>query len=256
MLFRSTDDYALREEDLPILYEQYDALASEMEKRVGGDDEFTFFHFMIDLEGGPCVYKRLSGCGSGTEYLAVTPSGELYPCHQFAGQPEFLMGNVDEGITRDDIREGFAGCNVYSRPACRDCFAKYYCSGGCAANAYNFTGDIRGNYELGCDLHVFCVHTPTNDLSYFSEEIEFLYRTAKSLGADMTITFSDNAPRCTADFARRINAKHLITGMPDTRPNGFVLTLHELLPRLQITMVTKEGEKLLYSVDAESRALA
>lgn len=110
--------------------------------------------------------------------------------------------------------------------------------------------------ELGCDLHVFCVHTPTNDLSYFSEEIEFLYRTAKSLGADMTITFSDNAPRCTADFARRINAKHLITGMPDTRPNGFVLTLHELLPRLQITMVTKEGEKLLYSVDAESRALA
>ena len=149
---KETDDYALLEEDLPKLFDEYDKLAAEMEQRIGRDDEFDFFHFMIDLEGGPCVYKRLSGCGSGTEYLAVTPSGELYPCHQFAGMPEFLMGNVYDGITRNDIKEGFAGCNVYSRPACRDCFAKYYCSGGCAANAYNFTGDIRGNYELGCAL--------------------------------------------------------------------------------------------------------
>lgn len=149
---KETDEYAIREEDLPVLYEEYDRLAHEMDKRIGTDDEFDFFHFMIDLEGGPCVYKRLSGCGSGTEYLAVTPSGELYPCHQFAGMPEFLMGNVNEGITRDDIREGFAGCNVYSREACRDCFAKYYCSGGCAANAYNFTHEIRGCYEVGCAL--------------------------------------------------------------------------------------------------------
>ena len=149
---KETDDYAIKEGDLEVLFSEYDRLAAEMERRIGRDDWFDFFHFMIDLEGGPCVYKRLSGCGSGTEYLAVTPSGELYPCHQFAGMPEFLMGDVWTGIVRDDLREGFAGCNVYSRPACRDCFAKYYCSGGCAANAYNFTGDIRGNYETGCAL--------------------------------------------------------------------------------------------------------
>ena len=130
----------------------------------------------------------------------------------------------------------------------------------CVTGQYDCDRLIKAGFEQAvetdCELHVFCVHTPSNDLSYFSDEIEYLYRTAKSLGADMTITFSDNAPRCTADFARRINAKHLITGMPDLRPNGFVLTLHELLPRLQITMVTKEGDRLLYTVDSESRALA
>ena len=110
--------------------------------------------------------------------------------------------------------------------------------------------------ELGFELHVFCVHTPTNDLTCFSEEIEYLYRTAARLGAEMTVMFSDNAPKCTADFAREINAKHLITGVPDDRPNGFVLTLHEILPRTQITMVTKDGEKLRYSLDATSRAFA
>lgn len=110
--------------------------------------------------------------------------------------------------------------------------------------------------ELGCELHVLCVHTPLYDLSGYSEEIEYLYRTAKSLGADMTILFSGNAPKCTADFARRINARHLITGMPDNRPNGFVLRLHELLPKLRITMVTKEGESLSYSVSADTKALA
>ena len=149
---QSTDDYALQEEDLPKLFEEYDKLAAEMVKRHGTDKDFTFFHFMIDLEGGPCVYKRLSGCGSGTEYMAVTPSGELYPCHQFVGTEGFKMGDVWTGITNTEMQTQFKGCNVYSRPACKDCFAKFYCSGGCAANAYNFTGDICGNYALGCEL--------------------------------------------------------------------------------------------------------
>ena len=145
-------DYALRMEDLPTLFEQYDILAKEMIKRSKEGRGFNFFHFMIDLEGGPCVYKRLKGCGSGTEYLAVTPWGDLYPCHQFVGNEEFLMGNVDEGVTRTDLRESFAACNVYSKPECADCFARYYCSGGCAANAWNFTGDVNGNYAIGCEL--------------------------------------------------------------------------------------------------------
>ena len=149
---KETDDYAFRQEDLPQLLEEYDKLAAEMAKRVGTDSDFNFFHFMIDLEGGPCVYKRLSGCGSGTEYLAVTPTGDLYPCHQFVGDTDFRLGDVWKGIDRTDIVTDFKGANVYSRPACRECFAKYYCSGGCAANAYNFTGDIRGNYALGCEL--------------------------------------------------------------------------------------------------------
>ena len=147
-----TDDYAIREEDLPVLYEEYDKLAAEMVRRHGTDKEFNFFHYMIDLEGGPCVYKRLSGCGSGTEYLAVTPSGELYPCHQFVGNTDFVMGNVDTGITKTDIRDEFKECNVYAKDSCKDCFAKFYCSGGCAANAYNFTGDIKGAYDIGCKL--------------------------------------------------------------------------------------------------------
>lgn len=149
---KDTDDYAIREEDLPKLYEEYDNLAKEMVKRHGTDEEFNFFHYMIDLEGGPCVYKRLSGCGSGTEYLAVTPTGELYPCHQFVGNTDFIMGNVDTGITNTDIRDEFKECNVYAKDSCKDCFAKFYCSGGCAANAFNFTGDIKGAYEVGCKL--------------------------------------------------------------------------------------------------------
>lgn len=147
-----TDDYAIRMEDVPRLKEEYDRLAGEMLKRAGTDEEFNFFHFMIDLEGGPCVYKRLSGCGSGTEYLAVTPTGDLYPCHQFVGETDLKLGTVFDGIDRSDIVQKFKGANVYSRPACRECFARYYCSGGCAANAYNFTGDILGNYEVGCEL--------------------------------------------------------------------------------------------------------
>ncbi len=144
--------YALSEADLPALLAEYDKLAAEMIKRKKEGNTFNFFHFMIDLKGGPCVYKRLSGCGSGTEYLAVTPWGDFYPCHQFVGQEEFLMGNVDDGITNTDIREAFKTCNVYSKEKCKNCFAKFYCSGGCAANSYNFHGSIHDAYDLGCEL--------------------------------------------------------------------------------------------------------
>ncbi len=146
------EEYALRKEDLPELFAEYDRLAAEMVSRYGTDREFNFFHFMLDLSGGPCVAKRLSGCGSGTEYLAVTPWGDLYPCHQFVGEEKYLMGNVDEGITRPSIREEFKNCNVYSKEKCRDCFAKFYCSGGCAANAYKFHGSINEAYEISCEL--------------------------------------------------------------------------------------------------------
>ncbi len=148
----SEDEYAIRKEDLPKLFSEYDRLAAEMVRRHGTPEDFNFFHFMIDLEGGPCVYKRLSGCGSGTEYLAVTPSGDLYPCHQFVGSEEFKMGDVFSGIHRHDLVGEFASCNVYSKPECRECFARFYCSGGCAANAYHFHGSILDTYEIGCEL--------------------------------------------------------------------------------------------------------
>ena len=147
-----TEEYAIREEDIPQIMEEYDALAKEMIAREKAGKGFNFFHFMIDLTGGPCVYKRLSGCGSGTEYLAVTPWGDFYPCHQFVGEEQFLMGNVDEGITHPEIRDKFGKCNVYTKEACKDCFARFYCSGGCAANAYHFQKDINGNYGIGCEL--------------------------------------------------------------------------------------------------------
>ena len=113
---------------------------------------FTFYHYMIDLSGGPCIYKRISGCGSGTEYMAVTPWGDLYPCHQFVGEEKFKLGDVWTGVTNTAIRDEFAACNVYARPECRDCWARLYCSGGCAANAYHATGKITGTYAYGCDL--------------------------------------------------------------------------------------------------------
>ncbi|MCM1107104.1 MAG: thioether cross-link-forming SCIFF peptide maturase [Blautia sp.] len=147
-----TDDYALTKEDLPKLFAEYDRLAAEMVKRKREGKDFHFFHFMIDLTGGPCVYKKLSGCGSGTEYLAVTPWGDLYPCHQFVGNEAFLMGNVWDGVTAEAIRDEFKSCNVYAKEKCRDCFARFYCSGGCAANSYNFHGSITDAYELGCEL--------------------------------------------------------------------------------------------------------
>ncbi|MGN0413185.1 MAG: thioether cross-link-forming SCIFF peptide maturase [Lachnospiraceae bacterium] len=146
------DDYAIQEEDLPVLMEEYDKLAKEIIRYRKEGKGFNFFHFMIDLEGGPCVAKRLSGCGSGTEYLAVTPWGDLYPCHQFVGNEEFLMGNVEEGIVRTDIRDCFKECNVYAKDKCKKCFAKFYCSGGCAANSYNFHGSINDAYDIGCEL--------------------------------------------------------------------------------------------------------
>lgn len=145
-------EYALKPEDLPEILQEYDKLAAEMVKRKKAGKGFTFFHYMLDLSGGPCVYKRLSGCGSGTEYLAVTPWGDLYPCHQFVGNEKYLMGNVDQGITRSDLVDEFKGCNVYTKEKCRSCFAKFYCSGGCAANSYNFHGTIHDAYDLGCEL--------------------------------------------------------------------------------------------------------
>ena len=146
------EPYAIRKEDIPKICEQYDALARFMIEREKEGRGFNFFHFMIDLTGGPCVYKRMSGCGSGTEYLAVTPWGDLYPCHQFVGDEDFIMGNVDEGITRPDIADNFRACNVYTKEKCKNCFAKFYCSGGCTANGYKLAGSLNDVYEVGCIL--------------------------------------------------------------------------------------------------------
>ncbi len=146
------DPYALTEEDLPKLFEQYEILAKDMLKRGGEGKGYTFYHYMLDLENGPCIYKRVSGCGSGTEYLAVTPWGELYPCHQFVGDSKYSMGDVWKGVTNSIVREEFKLCNAYARPECQSCWARLYCSGGCAANAYRATGSVRGIYEYGCRL--------------------------------------------------------------------------------------------------------
>lgn len=146
------DPSALNESDLEIVKKQYEELAELMRKRRAEGRPFTFYHYMIDLSGGPCIYKRISGCGSGTEYMAVTPWGDLYPCHQFVGDEKFKLGNIWEGVTNHEMQEEFRGCNVYARPECADCWAKLYCSGGCAANAYHATGTIRGVYKSGCEL--------------------------------------------------------------------------------------------------------
>ena len=146
------DPAALTEQDKPTVFEQYEQLAELMLKRDDEGKPFTFYHYMIDLAGGPCIYKRISGCGSGTEYMAVTPWGDLYPCHQFVGDDKFLLGNIWTGVTNTAVRDEFAACNVYARKECRDCWARLYCSGGCAANAYHSTGSVRGIYEYGCDL--------------------------------------------------------------------------------------------------------
>ena len=146
------DPCALTEEDLPVLFEQYEELAKEMIRREKDGKPITFYHYMIDLNHGPCIYKRIAGCGSGTEYLAVTPWGDLYPCHQFVGDEKYLMGNVWDGVTNTEMRDEFKCCNVYARKDCDDCWARLYCSGGCAANAYHATGSIQGTYEYGCKL--------------------------------------------------------------------------------------------------------
>ncbi len=146
------DPFALTDEDLPKLFEQYEILAKEMIKRKKEGRAFTFYHYMIDLKNGPCIYKRISGCGSGTEYMAVTPWGDLYPCHQFVGDEKYKLGNIFDGVTNTEIQDKFKTCNAYSRPDCKDCWAKLFCAGGCAANSYHATGDITGIYEYGCEL--------------------------------------------------------------------------------------------------------
>ena len=146
------DPMALTPEDLEIVKEQYEILAKDMIQRKKDGHPITFYHYMIDLTQGPCIYKRISGCGSGTEYMAVTPWGDLYPCHQFVGEEKYKLGDIWNGVTNNDLREEFRSCNAYARPECEDCWAKLYCSGGCAANAYHATGTIRGVYEPGCEL--------------------------------------------------------------------------------------------------------
>ena len=146
------DPYALTEDDLPKLYEQYEILAKEMLKRQKQGRPFTFYHYMIDLEHGPCIYKRVAGCGSGTEYMAVTPWGELFPCHQFVGDEQYSLGDIWKGVTNTAVQEKFRKCNVFARRECDDCWARLYCSGGCSANSYHATGDITGIYEYGCRL--------------------------------------------------------------------------------------------------------
>ena len=146
------DPGALTEEDLPVVMEQYEKLAMLMRQKDKEGKPFTFYHYMIDLAGGPCIYKRISGCGSGTEYMAVTPWGDLYPCHQFVGDEKYLLGNIWEGVKNTAVQEEFRSCNVYSRPECKDCWARLYCSGGCAANAYHATGSVKGVYQQGCEL--------------------------------------------------------------------------------------------------------
>lgn len=146
------EDYALREEHLPILFEEYEKLAEEMLKRRKEGRPFDFYHYIIDLVNGPCIYKRISGCGSGTEYFAVTPWGDLYPCHQFVSDEEYKMGDIWNGISNKEASCQFKNCNVYSRSECDDCWARLYCSGGCAANGYHAEGSIEGVYEYGCKL--------------------------------------------------------------------------------------------------------
>lgn len=146
------DPAALTEQDLAVVKEQYELLAFDMLRREKEGKPITFYHYMLDLENGPCIYKRISGCGSGTEYMAVTPWGDLYPCHQFVGEEAYKLGDIWSGVTNTTLREEFRACNAYARPECRDCWAKLYCSGGCAANAYHASGSIRGIYEPGCEL--------------------------------------------------------------------------------------------------------
>lgn len=148
----SKEDYALKDEHLEKIYDEYEKLADMMIDGIDKDDEFIFYHYMIDLNNGPCVHKRISGCGSGTEYMAVTPMGDLFPCHQFVGNDDFKIGNVFDGIGNFDLIEDFKKNNLYSQEKCKDCWAQMYCSGGCAANNFNATGDINEIYDYGCKL--------------------------------------------------------------------------------------------------------
>ena len=146
------DSAALTPEDIEVVKQQYELLAVDMLRREKEGKPITFYHYMLDLTGGPCIYKRISGCGSGTEYMAVTPWGDLYPCHQFVGEEKYKLGNIWDGVTNTRLREEFRSCNAYARKECDGCWARLYCSGGCAANAYHATGSIKGVYEAGCEL--------------------------------------------------------------------------------------------------------
>ncbi|MBO4915050.1 MAG: thioether cross-link-forming SCIFF peptide maturase, partial [Oscillospiraceae bacterium] len=146
------DPNALTADDVELVKKQYEELAQLMLRREREGRPFTFYHYMLDLTGGPCIYKRISGCGSGTEYMAVTPWGDLYPCHQFVGEEKFKLGDVWQGVTNTSVRDQFAACNVYAKPECRECWARLYCSGGCAANAWHASGSVTGVYKTGCEL--------------------------------------------------------------------------------------------------------
>jgi uncharacterized protein len=148
----ASEAYAIQVQDLDMVFKEYEALALKIISRKKNNQDFNFFHFMLDLEGGPCVSKRIAGCGAGTEYLAVAPNGGLYPCHQFVGNEEFKIGDIYSGIKNHSLTEEFEKCNVYTKEACKECFAKFYCSGGCLSNAYNFNKSIQKPYEIGCQM--------------------------------------------------------------------------------------------------------
>ena len=145
-------ELSLREEDLPVIFKQYDMLYKEMLERHKKGKSFRFYHFNIDLDGGPCVYKRISGCGAGHEYVAITPDGDIYPCHQFVGNEDFLLGNISDGKIDEKISADFKEAHIYNKPICDKCWAKFYCSGGCQANNFNFNGDVHVPYEIGCKM--------------------------------------------------------------------------------------------------------
>ncbi len=145
-------DYSIKEEDLPRVFEEYERLANTIIDRKKAGKGFNFFHFMLDLDQGPCAIKRLRGCGCGNEYIAVTPEGDIFPCHQFVGDESFKMGNVMDGTLNTDMKHSFALANVYSKPECRNCWAKFYCSGGCNANSLQYEGDIHKAHKISCDL--------------------------------------------------------------------------------------------------------
>jgi uncharacterized protein len=145
-------ELSLREEDLPVIFQQYDKLYADMLQRHRDGNEFKFYHFNIDLQGGPCVYKRISGCGAGHEYVAITPDGDIYPCHQFVGNEDFLIGDIYNGINNEKMVQEFKTAHIYNKPKCNDCWAKFYCSGGCQANNFNFNGDMHIPYEIGCQM--------------------------------------------------------------------------------------------------------
>lgn len=150
----SDDELAIKHSDLEKIFNEYDKLTEEMKNRLNTNDEFKFYHFAIDLEGGPCIYKRISGCGAGHEYVSITPEGDIYPCHQFIGNEKFKMGNIIDETFDLSVGDGFKEAHVYNKPKCNECWAKFYCSGGCQANNYNFNGDIYTPYDIGCKMQM------------------------------------------------------------------------------------------------------